>query len=97
MGLSNSAAARLERHSGFNWCKKLGAGAQVAALPELRLLPIEIKMDESDERTEARQSPSVLEIILPCGSHLRCNTGMDPALLGQALIALRPGASGSVA
>lgn len=33
----------------------------------------------------------IIEIMLPCGSRVRCSTGVEPALLGQAVTALRPG------
>ena len=32
----------------------------------------------------------MLEIMLPCGSQVRCSSGIEPALLGEALTALRP-------
>ena len=79
----------------FNWRKKFGGEMPVAvlgaALPEPLLLPVEIKSEEGVEPA-ALPSASILEIVLPCGSHLRCRRGMDPALLDHALVALRPGA-----
>lgn len=33
----------------------------------------------------------MIEIMLPCGSRVRCSAGVEPALLGQAVTALRPG------
>ena len=79
----------------FNWRKKFGGEMPVAvlgtAVQEPRLLPVEIKSEEVVEPA-ALPSPSILEIVLPCGSHLRCSTGVDPALLDHALVALRPGA-----
>lgn len=32
----------------------------------------------------------MLEIALPCGSRVRCSSGVEPTLLGEALTALRP-------
>lgn len=32
----------------------------------------------------------LLEIFLPCGSRVRCSSGIEAALLGKALTALRP-------
>ena len=97
--VSVSAIARrhgLNANLVFNWRKKF-SGELPSATTEPQLLPVEIKMEEPGERTEAPPPPPVLEIVLPCGSHLRCGAGMVPALLGHALVALRPGASGSVA
>ena len=95
--VSVSAIARrhgLNANLVFNWRKTFSGEAPGGTLPEARLLPIEIKIEEPAERIEAPQpSPPVLEIVLPCGSHLRCGAGIDPVLLGHALVALRPGAS----
>ena len=93
-GVSVSEIARqhgLNANLVFNWRKKFGGVASGASLPEPRLLPVEIKMEETADPTEAQPSPPVLEIVLPCGSHLRCGARMDPALLSQALVALKPG------
>lgn len=35
----------------------------------------------------------ILEIALPCGSRVRCSSGVEPALLGEAVTALRPAPS----
>ena len=43
------------------------------------------------DHAAANQSASgILEIALPCGSRVRCSSGVEPALLGEALAALRP-------
>jgi len=41
---------------------------------------------------KAQPASPVPEIVLPCGSHLRCSAIMDPVLVGHALVALKPGA-----
>lgn len=97
--VSVSAIARrhgLNANLVFNWRKKFGGGLpSVIGAPHL--VPIEIRVEETADPTEAPQPLPVLEIVLPCGSHLRCGAGMDPALLGHALAALRPGASDGAA
>jgi len=75
----------------FNWRKKFGGGLP-AAITVPQLVPVEIKAEETTDSAEVPTSPPVLEIVLPCGSHLRCGATMDPALLGHALVALRPAA-----
>ncbi|WP_430414109.1 IS66-like element accessory protein TnpA [Parasphingorhabdus sp.] len=97
------SVSEIARHHGlnanlvFNWRKKFGSGVAVAGFSEPQLLPVEIGAEETAGPAAALPSAPVLEIVLPCGSHLRCSSGMDPALLGHALVVLRPDTSGSVA
>lgn len=77
----------------YSWRQKIMKD-QEAAIPtgkEVCLLPVEVKpsADKTPVTTNAPASGS-LEIVLPCGSKLRCNSDINPALLGQALLALKP-------
>jgi len=47
--------------------------------------------DPSERSPRADQATAgMIEITLPCGSRVRCSSGVEPALLGEAVTALRP-------
>lgn len=100
--LSASEVARqhgLNPNLVFSWRKKYGVEASpVATGKEVCLLPVEIQAEEAlprapDSRPTGDSQTTAsdfLDIELPCGSKLRCSGGISPALLGQALSALKP-------
>ena len=92
---SGKSASALAQPYGLNpnllqrWRKKFEGEAAEAGIKNTSLVPVTIAADEAVSRAGSA-SADVLEIMLPCGSHLRCGAGMEPALLGQALVVLRP-------
>ncbi len=76
------------------WQKRYG-GMPVATSPAF--FPIEVLSDEengsenlvSEGFGERSTAGPYFEIDLPCGTQLRCGPGLNPALLSQALSALR--------
>ena len=73
----------------FNWRKKFGADQRTAG-KEVCLVPVEIKGAPEAASIDNGTASDFLEIDLPCGSKLRCGSDINPALLGQALVALKP-------
>ena len=78
----------------YSWRQKLLKDQKTATGKEVCLLPIEVKAPAEEAlvkmpvNTNDTTSGS-LEIVLPCGSQLRCNNDINPALLSQALSVLR--------
>lgn len=69
------------------------AAARPSSDGEVCLLPVEVKAVQDEPLAEVSPvagSLATLEIILPCGSRLMCSAGMEPGLLREALVALRP-------
>lgn len=75
----------------YSWRQKFLRDQEATTGKEVCLLPVEVKAapDETPVQSNNPTSGS-LEIVLPCGSHLRCDSDINPALLGQALSVLRP-------
>jgi len=76
----------------YSWRQKLLKDQKAATTgQEVCLLPVEVKT-APDETPESSGSPSsgFLEVDLPCGSKLRCGSGINPTLLSAALSELRP-------
>lgn len=47
--------------------------------------------DPSEQAAAADHATAgMIEIALPCGSRVRCSSGIEPELLGEAVTALRP-------
>ena len=83
----------------FNWRKKFGADANLGTTgKEVCLLLVEVKPEKTP--APAVDSGTIgsgfLEIDLPCGTRLRCGSSINPALLNQALSALKPDTPGTV-
>lgn len=76
----------------YSWRQKFLKDQETATTgKEVCLLPIEVKTapDETPV-TPCYPTSGFLEVILPCGSQLRCDSDINPVLLGQALLALKP-------
>lgn len=92
---SDQAVSEVARGFGLNpnrvysWRKKFGVeAAQGIASGDISLVPVAIEAPPNGQSEGA--SSGFLEIDLPSGVRLRCSSGFDPALLGQALVSLRP-------
>ena len=95
---SELSASEIARRNGlnpnlvFSWRKKYGAGTgQSRVGKEVCLVPVEVQSapEETSVDTEG-PAAGFLEIVLPCGSRVRCGNGINSQLLGQALSDLRP-------
>jgi len=93
---SELSASEIARRNGlnpnlvFNWRKKFGADQQTTG-NEVCLLPVELKATSDETLVKANGFTSgSIEIILPCGSQLRCDNDTNSVLLSQALLALKP-------
>ncbi len=76
----------------YSWRQKLLKDQKATTTgKEVCLLPVEVKTAPGETLVQANDSIlSSLEIDLPCGSKLRCGSNINPALLSQALSALKP-------
>lgn len=76
----------------YSWRQKILKDREaITTGKEVCLLPVEVKAALDETPVKANNSTSgSLEIVLPCGSKLRCGSDTNPALLGQALVALKP-------
>lgn len=76
----------------YSWRQKILKDQKaITTGKEVCLLPVEVKAAPDETSVKANDSTlSSLEIVLPCGSKLRCGSDINPALLGQALVALKP-------
>ncbi len=101
---SDQSASAIARRHGlnpnlvFSWRKKFGAEThQGTTGKEVCLLPVKIEAAFEDTPVDSSRAASdYLEIDLPCGAKLRCSSGLDPELLGQALSELRQNTPGTM-
>lgn len=95
---SEEPMSEVAKHHGLNpkllysWRQKfLQDRETVTTGKEVCLPPVEVKAAPDETPVQAIDSTSgSLEIDLPCGSKLRCDSDINPALLSQALSALKP-------
>ena len=85
----------------YSWRQKIITEQEAATGKEVCLLPVEVKApaEEAPVNMPVNTNDSTsasLEIVLPCGSRLRCDNNINPALLSQALSVLRPGIQAAV-
>jgi len=75
----------------YSWRQKLMKDQETATPgKKVCLLPVEIKTSPEAASVDNGTASGFVEIDLPCGSKLWCGSDINLALLGQALIALKP-------
>jgi transposase-like protein len=75
----------------YSWRQKYIKDRDTVTGKEVCLLPVEVKAAQDETPVKANNPTSgILEIVLPCGSQLRCDNDIDPAFLTIALAELKP-------